>query len=187
MTIFSEIINATGASFFVFLFILRVMQFERHEPVPILLAIQAALTAFFLVMHRPVERIAHPIISVIAWVCALLPLAFDSQGAETLYSIPGLLLVLWSLLSLRRAFSIAPEDRGIIMRGPYRFIRHPMYLGELLSLLGLCISAMKVWNWLLFVLFARLILLRIAAEERVLFGYEPYKKSVRWRLIPWVW
>jgi protein-S-isoprenylcysteine O-methyltransferase Ste14 len=188
MTILSELANAVGAAFFIFLFILRVMQFEEGGVVSILLAAQSAFAAFYLVMHKPVERVSHPLLTFISWVCALLPLSFDVQHADVRYSIPGLLLALWSLLALGFSFSIAPEDRGIVERGPYRWIRHPMYLGEILSLLGLCISSAGVtWNWLALIMFARLIVVRIHTEERVLEGYDRYRKSVRWRLIPWVW
>jgi len=187
LIIFSEIINAIGAAFFFFLFIVRMTQFFDGDRIAILLAAQSALAAFFLVMHRPVERSAHPMISIIAWVCALLPLALNLKGADLRYSLPGLLLALWALLALRFSFSIAPEDRGIITRGPYRLIRHPMYLGEIVSLLGLCISTMNTWNWLLWLVFVQLIALRITAEEHVLSGYDGYKKSVQWRLIPFIW
>jgi len=122
--------NALGAAFFVFLFIIRVMQFSGGDWISILLALQSALAAFLLVMHKPVERVSHPIMSAIAWLCALLPLAFKLEDANVLYSLPGLLLALWSLIVLGFSFSIAPEDRGIVARGPYRLVRHPMYLGE---------------------------------------------------------
>lgn len=187
MTIISELTNTIGAAFFVFLFIIRVMQFAGGDFVSILLAAQAALAAFFLVMHKPVERVSHPLMTLIAWVCSLLPLAFDVEHANVLYSIPGLLLALWSLITLGFSFSIAPEDRGIVERGPYRFLRHPMYLGEIVSSLGLCISAHNTWNWLALLVFTRLIMLRISAEERVIANYERYGKSVRWRLIPFIW
>ena len=185
--VLSELTNALGAAFFVFLFIIRVMQFSGGDWISILLALQSALAAFLLVMHKPVERVSHPIMSAIAWLCALLPLAFNLEDANVLYSLPGLLLALWSLIVLGFSFSIAPEDRGIVARGPYRLVRHPMYLGEILSLLGLCISAGNVWNWLALLLFARLLLVRISAEERVLADYARYRDTVRWRLIPFLW
>lgn len=187
MLLLSELANAIGATFFVFLFALRVMQFADGGLVSILLALQSALAAFFLTMHKPVERVSHPLMTLIAWVCALLPLAFDVKHANALYSIPGLLLALWSLIALGFSFSIAPEDRGVVERGPYRFIRHPMYLGEMLSLLGLCVSANNTWNWLALLMFIRLLMLRISAEERVIENYARYKKFIRWRLIPWIW
>jgi len=187
MTVLSELTNALGSAFFVFLCIIRLTQFAGGDWISILLALQSALAAFLLVMHKPVERVSHPMISAIAWLCALLPLAFNLEGANVLYSLPGLLLALWSLLALGFSFSIAPEDRGIVARGPYRLVRHPMYLGEVLSLLGLCISAGNLWNWLALLLFARLLLARISAEERALANYARYRDAVRWRLIPFIW
>jgi len=49
------------------------------------------------------------------------------------------------------------------------------------------ISAGNVWNWLALLLFARLLLVRISAEERVLADYARYRDTVRWRLIPFLW
>ena len=185
--VLSEITNMFGAAFFVFLFIIRVMQFSDGNIAAILLAVQAALAAFLLVMHKPVERIGHPLMSMIAWLCALLPLMFQFDGANVLYSLPGLLLALWSLIALGFCFSIAPEDRGVVTRAPYSFIRHPMYLGESLSLLGLCIFSENLWNWFVLLLFVCLLAVRIYAEERVIANYERYGKTVRWRLIPFIW
>ena len=185
----SEITNMFGAAFFVFLFIIRVMQFSDGNIAAILLALQAALAAFLLVMHKPVERNGHPLMSMIAWLCALLPLALDLEDTNILRfaSLPGLLLALWSLIVLGFSFSIAPEDRGVVTRAPYSFIRHPMYLGESLSLLGLCVGTENLWNWFALFLFVCLLVVRIYAEESVIANYERYGKSVRWRLIPFIW
>jgi protein-S-isoprenylcysteine O-methyltransferase Ste14 len=185
--IFSEFTNAIGAAFFVFLFIIRAMQAVGGSWIAIPLALQSAAAAFLLVMHKPVERMSHPVMTMASWLCALLPLTFNLEDADALYSLPGLLLALWALFALGFSFSIAPEDRGVVMRGPYRMVRHPMYLGEILSLLGLCFSAGNLWNWLALILFIRLLLLRISAEERTLTDYARYKTVVRWRLIPFVW
>lgn len=97
--VISEFINAIGAAFFVFLFIVRVMQFSAGDLIAIPLALQSALAAFLLVMHKPVERVSHPRMAVTAWLCALLPLAFRMENANYLYALPGLLLALWSLIS----------------------------------------------------------------------------------------
>jgi len=174
-------------SFFVFLFILRAVQAAGGNWIAILLALQSAVAAFLLVMHKPVERMSHPVMTLLSWLCALLPLAFNLEDADALYSLPGLLLALWALFALGFSFSIAPEDRGVVMCGPYRLVRHPMYLGEILSLLGLCLSSGSLWNWLALLLFVRLLLLRISAEERTLADYPRYKTAVRWRLIPFLW
>lgn len=187
MIILSELANIFGASFFIFLFLVRAAQYQDGDLVTPILALQSVLAAFFIVMHKPVERISHPLNTLISWLCVLLPLAFDLKNVNTLYSLPGLILAVWSLVTLGFSFSIPPEDRGIVERGPYRFVRHPMYLGEILSLLGLCLAAENTWNWLALLLFVRLLMLRIAAEENVLSKYEPYRKSVRWRMLPGIW
>jgi hypothetical protein len=51
--------------------------------------------------------------------------------------ITGTAIVLLSLLYLRRAFSVTPQARTVVRNGPYAFIRHPMYVGNILSITGL--------------------------------------------------
>lgn len=182
-----KVINSVGSSIFILLFAVRVTQALRGEIVALLLAFQAGTTAFLLVFHRSAKGIGSGIHYLIAWTCVWLPLAFKTDGSVW-FSIPGLLLALWSLTALGRSFSIAPEDRGIVVRGPYRFVRHPMYTGEFLSCLGLCLAASTAWNWIVLLAFAILLTSRIEAEERVLAGYVlEYASTVPWRLLPGVW
>jgi len=87
--------------------------------------------------------------------------------------------------------TLLPEHR-LIRSGPYRWIRHPSYLGQLMILVGL--GAMMA-NWIsLFAApcFTALALIaRIRLEERAMaehFGadFESYRRTT-WRLLPWVW
>jgi protein-S-isoprenylcysteine O-methyltransferase Ste14 len=51
---------------------------------------------------------------------------------------------LWLLVSvsfLGRCFGVLPEARGLVTSGPYRLIRHPVYLGEIGACVGLAIAA----------------------------------------------
>jgi protein-S-isoprenylcysteine O-methyltransferase Ste14 len=57
-----------------------------------------------------------------------IPLALLAAGAA---------IVLWALWYLRRAFSIVPQARAVVENGPYRYIRHPMYVGNMLTIAGL--------------------------------------------------
>ena len=46
-------------------------------------------------------------------------------------------LTAWGLWALRRSFSIAVEARELVTGGPYRYIRHPVYAGEILAALSI--------------------------------------------------
>ena len=48
----------------------------------------------------------------------------------------GLAYSVWGLAFLRRSFSIIPEARGLVTGGPYGFSRHPVYLGEIATAIG---------------------------------------------------
>ena len=102
----------------------------------------------------------------------------------TMVGIGGELLVLWSLVSLGKRFGIAPADRGLVQTGPYRLVRHPMYLGELVMRLALAIGSAEAMIWLPFML--SLQILRAMREEHILSGYAPYAQTVRWRLVPFI-
>jgi protein-S-isoprenylcysteine O-methyltransferase Ste14 len=58
--------------------------------------------------------------------------------------VVGLLFSIVSVAFLGRCFGVLPDVRGLVTRGPYRFVRHPLYLGELASVLGIAIGST---NW----------------------------------------
>ena len=99
-------------------------------------------------------------------------------------------LSLASLLSLGRLFGVRPALRGLATKGPYRLIRHPMYLAYMIADVG---YNLQEWNWgtALMVLVGWVALVyRIYAEERILTGdprWAAYAARVRCRLIPGLW
>ncbi len=106
----------------------------------------------------------------------------------TLLALAGYAWILWSLLTLGSRFGIAPADRGLVTSGPYRYVRHPMYLGELLLRGALVTSAPGLGMALLLAGCLALIqVLRILREERIIRGYPLYAAQVRFRLLPGVW
>jgi protein-S-isoprenylcysteine O-methyltransferase Ste14 len=48
----------------------------------------------------------------------------------------------WGIWSLRRSFSITVEARALVTHGPYRWVRHPVYLGEIMAA-----AAVVAWRW----------------------------------------
>lgn len=54
--------------------------------------------------------------------------------------------LLASVLALGTCFGVLPEARGLVTRGPYGFVRHPVYLGELGACAGLVMGAPTTWN-----------------------------------------
>src|SRR5581483_11096310 len=89
-------------------------------------------------------------------------------GLSAGLALVGILITLWSLATLGRCFGLFPEARGLVTRGPYRIVRHPVYVGELISGFGLLLPIVSVWTVLVFVAFVCLQLWRTRNEERAL-------------------
>jgi len=76
--------------------------------------------------------------------------------------------VLASVLTLGTCFGVLPEARGLVTRGPYKLVRHPVYLGELGVCAGLAIGAPTVWNFCAAALVLAAQFVRMRLEERAL-------------------
>jgi protein-S-isoprenylcysteine O-methyltransferase Ste14 len=85
---------------------------------------------------------------------------------------------------------LAP-DQKVISTGPYALVRHPMYAGGLILLVGIPIALGSWWGVLVIVAIIPALIWRLIDEEqflaRNLSGYVAYQEKVRYRLIPWVW
>jgi protein-S-isoprenylcysteine O-methyltransferase Ste14 len=80
----------------------------------------------------------------------------------------GTLFATYAALGLGRSLSVLPEARGLVTRGPYALIRHPLYLGELVALSGITLQYFSGWALLLLLLQCVFQLERMRNEERVL-------------------
>jgi len=187
--------NIVGSFFFAFLLIVRLAQILRHgiDLSGVLLAVQAGMVAFLMIYRRPASQAVRPSVQALAWLSAIVPLAMHEVTGVAVapwqhwLGVPGLLVLLWALWSLGTSFSIAPAARRLIISGPYRYLRHPMYAGELFSLFGFCIGSPLLWNWIVLLIFALSIGYRISQEEILLKRYAVYAHFVKWRLMPGVW
>jgi protein-S-isoprenylcysteine O-methyltransferase Ste14 len=102
----------------------------------------------------------------------------------------GFLGALWCKATLFRNFGVAPAIRGVEVRGPYAFLRHPMYASYFIAQLGFIYAFPTLWNAAIIAAWALIQILRINAEERMLKAeprYQAYAMRVRWRLFPRVY
>ncbi len=83
------------------------------------------------------------------------------------------------------------EGQTVVSTGLYGLVRHPMYSGALIMLVGIPLALGSYWGLLVLIPAPMVLLLRILDEERVLAeeldGYREYAHTVRYRLMPYVW
>jgi protein-S-isoprenylcysteine O-methyltransferase Ste14 len=82
--------------------------------------------------------------------------------------IGGTAFAVWATLSLARSISVMPEARRLVTSGPYAFVRHPLYLGEFIVLLGIALQHSQPWALLLLGVQSVFQFVRMKNEERVL-------------------
>ena len=119
-----------------------------------------------------------------AHVAALLP-----QSLTVAASAAGLAIVIAGKLTLGRSFGLMPANRGVVSSGIYRIVRHPIYLGYLITHVAFLVATPSAWN--IAALFAAdtALLARAVCEEQTLARderYRTYLQTVRWRVCPGV-
>jgi protein-S-isoprenylcysteine O-methyltransferase Ste14 len=117
------------------------------------------------------------------------------KGAALILTMIGYSIIVWATAS--NAFFSSTvriqKERGhtVATGGPYRFVRHPAYVGMVLQFLAVPILLGSWWAALTGVACALLIILRSALEDRTLqselAGYKEYAATVRYRLVPGLW
>ena len=102
----------------------------------------------------------------------------------------GLIMMLVTIRHLGRSFSLVPQARTVVQTGPYRWIKHPLYLAEEIVILGVVLQHFSLATVIVLFLHIGVQVCRILYEEdllrRCLPEYSSYEAS-RWRLIPYVW
>jgi protein-S-isoprenylcysteine O-methyltransferase Ste14 len=101
--------------------------------------------------------------------------------------VAGNLIAIFAKISLGRSFGIVAADRGIVVGGPYRFVRHPIYLGYLVTHVGFLLTNWSPRNIAVYMVEYIFQVARILSEERLLKGdmsYRAYCDRVRYRVIP---
>lgn len=130
---------------------------------------------------------AHAAAIAATWLPFALPLqpgVPPGQGRQALSDvllILGMAFALWSLRFLDRNVSVLAQARNVVARGPYRWVRHPLYVGEIVSSLGLVIAVNSYTALALWVALCGLQIYRAVREEQVLLRALPAYRSYRSR------
>lgn len=109
--------------------------------------------------------------------------------------LAGYLLGSWALITNRYFSGMVriqhDRDHQVVSTGPYRWVRHPGYLGVLLSYLGTPLLLGSSWAFLPAGILGVGVVIRTHLEDRTLRkkleGYQSYTERVRSRLIPGIW
>lgn len=114
-------------------------------------------------------------------------------GLEGLYfglQLGGALAAACSLGFLGRSFGLVAANRGVRTSGPYRIVRHPLYMSYFFAQVGYTLENPAVRNAILLVIVLSFQLVRIRTEEDCLRrdpSYASYCERVRYRLVPGFW
>lgn len=109
--------------------------------------------------------------------------------------VAGCAVVGWAMGVNRTLFVTVRVERerghAVEQRGPYRFVRHPYYLGLVLVIVGVAVGLGSLYAAIPGGLAAVLVAIRAHLEDRLLqrelAGYADYARRVRWRLVPGLW
>lgn len=154
-----------------------------------------------LVRLRPVRKLSGIVPRITALAAGLLPASLawlprapptpGRQVVGTLLMIAGLALAVASIGWLGKSFSLMPEARRLVTAGPYRLVRHPVYLATVIQGAGLILIYPSIAALLIYTVEVVLQIIRMGYEERVLRDtfpeYDDYARRTSARLIPRVY
>jgi protein-S-isoprenylcysteine O-methyltransferase Ste14 len=176
-----RLIRAGAMAVVLVFLVVRIRQYDDYAFKPLWLAetvVYFVLAFAFMVRRDPVDRSYGVFEIIVPLIGSVLPFGLLLTGPNV-WVIENRVLVrvvfswmtisttftAWGMWVLRRSFSITVEARALVTGGPYRWIRHPIYLGEILAS-----AAVVVWRWSIlnvgiFIIFVTIQLFRASREE----------------------
>lgn len=196
-----DVIEKISFSIVFLIFTIRVVTDVMHDGsvVNFIYLFDQSLIFIFLILRRGTQSITKStfdwLLGVVGTFIPLLIVTVEKSGGVSttlagLVMLTGILIHLSAKLILRRSFGVVAANRGVKIEGPYRLVRHPMYLGYMILQLGFLLAGWNVQNFAIIITCWILFFYRIAAEEKILSQdpcYQALMLRVRYRLIPGVY
>ena len=152
---------------------------------------------------RPVQKAV--VVGIVVCFCALLAVSgldrrFGSSTVPTAVSVLGLVMVAVGLgMSMLVMFQnryaaaniVVEKDQPLVTMGLYGVVRHPMYSGSVVMMIGMPLALGSYWALLVAIAALVLLVIPIVDEENMLSqeltGYRDYMQKVHYRLVPLAW
>jgi len=166
------------------------------SPVNLLLLVSEGVVVVLVMLRRPATEISlKPLDWLLAFGATAGPLLVRPGHAAPLapaafaasLMITGIVFQVICKLTLRRSFGLAPANRGLVVAGPYKLVRHPIYASYLINQTGFLLLNPTAWNAGILAASLVIQIFRIAAEERLLahdLSHAAFRKAVPYRLLP---
>jgi len=197
LRILVNLAGAAGAA----LFVQASLQFylRTHSLIGGAFLVEQTWFVIAFLIRRPATAVSwHPASWLLASGGTFAGVLFRPSGAHPHWGVEaglglqlvGVAIAILSLLALGRSFGFVAADRGLVTRGPYAVVRHPVYASYVLIQSGYLLQSISLRNALVMVLASGCNIGRALAEERLLTGsseYRAYRLKVRWRLLPGIW
>ena len=149
----------------------------------------ALMSILFLIRIEPIRKasgIMPRVAAILGTFCLYFMTLFPRANLSVtwtliaaLISIVGTALSIFTLAHLGRSFSLMAEARRLVTTGPYRFVRHPLYLFETIASLGILLQFLSVYAVLVFLGYMLIQLQRMKNEEAILEKAFPEYKDYR--------
>ena len=169
---------------------------DNGSPETLLYLYDQLIVLGFLLARRTTDAISiRPADWIAGYAGTFAPLLLAPPGSNTLLPHLAVLIIMLSgtgihiaaKLTLRRSFGVVAANRGVKVSGIYKLVRHPMYLGYMVTQAGLLLAGPTLTNAILVALCWGLFVWRISAEERLLQDDPTYRQAARYRLLPGVY
>jgi protein-S-isoprenylcysteine O-methyltransferase Ste14 len=192
-----SLVGAASAAVFAYSFLH--FYIETHRLIGIVFFAQQTLVALAYLIRRPAQLVTRRLGDwLLAFGGTFVGVLFRPEGGHpgwgiwtgTVLQLVGVAIAVTCLLTLGRSFGFAAADRGVVTRGPYAVVRHPMYAAYLLLESGYLLQSLSVRNAVILVIGTLCNSGRALVEERLLTNnavYLAYRRRVRRRIVPGVW